>query len=301
MRRTRLACFAMLAASLLLAAPARADDAPPDPVVAQRGTVTLTASQVHEMLQMTDPETRAQLQHDPNLLMQRVRDRLLQLVLLDKASSDKWDQRPEIAYRAKLAAQSTIAESYLVAQVPSDPNFPTDKEIAAAYEANKSKLMLPRQYHLAQLLVAVPQGGTGDADAHAQKHAAELRKQIVDDHKDFNSVARQTSDDKTVGTNGGDLGWVREDSLVPPIRAALAALTPGGVSEPVRTPDGWHLLKLIAVKPAGQATLAEARDTLIRAMRQERLVQGQRRYVADLLQREPMQINQVELWKQTAQ
>ncbi len=300
---TRLASLVLCA--VLLAAPARADDPapPPDPIVAQSGTVTVTASEVKQMLEAMDPDQRAQLQHDPNLLAQRVRDRLLQKVVLDRAQEEKFDARPEVVWRAEQARQASIVESFLLDQVPADPNFPSEADIARAYEANKTKLLLPRQYQLAQVLIAVPKDAAPDAEAEAaaQKRAADLRKQIVVGHKDFADIARHNSDDKASGAKGGDLGWVRDDTLVPAIRQALAAMQPGGVSDPVRTPDGWHLIKLVSVKPAGQATLSEARDTLVRALRQERSLQMQRRYVTQLFQQAPLRIDQVELWKQTAQ
>ncbi len=294
-----LACTLALALPCL---PARADDAAPaDPVVAQRGTITVTASQVRAMLANADPETRQQMQRDPRLLLQRVRDRLVQLVLLERARADKWDQRPDVVYRAEQAKQSAIAESYLAAQAPLPADFPTDQQIAAAYEANKGKLMLPRQYHLAQILINVPQDAPAAEDTQAQKRAADLRKQIVDGHKDFGQIAKQSSDDKTSAQNGGDLGWVREDVLVPNLRQTLGPLASGAVSEPVRTPDGWHVVKVLGIRPPAVATLAEAREILVRAMRQEREVQMQRKYVADMLQQDPIRIDQVELWKQTAQ
>jgi hypothetical protein len=290
-----------VAVALLLAgATAWAGDAA-DPIVAQRGTVTLTASEVRAMLAAADPEMRQQMQREPRLLLQRVRDRMVQLVLLDRAKAEKWDERPEVVYRAELARQAAIVDSYVAAQVPLPQGFPSEQDIAAAYEANKSKLHLPRQYHLAQILIAVPPDADAAADTAAQKRTADLRKQVVDGHKDFTLLATQASDDKASAANGGDLGWVREDILVPALRQALAGLAQGGVSEPVRTPDGWHLVKVIGIKPPGTATLAEAHDSLVRALRQERMAQLQRRYILGMLQQEPIRIDQVELWKQTAQ
>ena len=289
----------MLASALLLALPARAQNAP-DPVVAQRGTVTLTASQVREMLAAASPDVRQQMEHNPQVLLQRVRDRLVQLVLLDRARAAKWDTRPDVAYQAELAKQGAIVESFLAAQAPLPPDFPSEQEINAAYAANKSKLQLPRRYHLAQILVLAGNTGTPTASADAEKRAAELRKQIVDGHKDFATLAKADSDDKASAANGGDLGWIREDILVPPLRKALTGLPQGAISQPVETPDGWHLLKVLGVKPAGTATLPEVRDALVRAMRQERAGQLQRQYLTEMLQAEPIRIDQVELWKQTA-
>lgn len=294
--------LARLAAVLLLVgAAARAEDTATDPVVAQRGSVTLRASQVREMIDMADPETRAQLKKNPNLLAARVRERLLQLVVLDQAHAAGWDERPEIAYRANLAREGVIEETYIASQTPLDPAFPSEQQIAAAYEANKARMVVPKQYHLAQIVVAAPADASADADRSAKQAAEDLRRRIVDQHADFAVLAKQKSDDKNSAANGGELGWVREDALIPPIRQALATMSAGTVSEPVRTPDGWHVLKLIGIKPSGQPTLAEAHDTIVRILRQERAVANQRRYVADLLTKEPITLDQAELAKQVAQ
>lgn len=299
--RARLAASTRAAAVLLLIAGAAHAADTPDPVVAQRGAVTLTAKDVQQILAAADPEARAQMQRDPRLLMQRVRDRMLQLVLVDQAHTEKLDQRPDVAYRAEVARDGAIAESYVASKVSLPPDYPSQKEVEAAYAANKSKLMLARQYHLAQIVVAVPPNSPDATVAEAKKHAADLRRQVVDGHKDFAALARQSSDDKNSAEKGGDLGWMQENILLPDLRHALTGLATNAVTEPVRTPDGWHVLKVLGVKAPGVATLAEAHDTLVRAMRQERTLQLQRQFVMDMMQQEPIRIDQVELWKQTAQ
>jgi peptidylprolyl isomerase len=295
--------MAALAAALLLAplarGTARADEAAADPVIAQRGSVVLKASDVRDMLANADPPVRAQMEHDPAVLAQKVRERLMQLVLLDEAKSRGWDQRPDVAYHAELARQGAIEESWITSQVAGDPNFPTDEQVQAAYDQNKSKLMVPRQFHLAQIFVAVPANASKQVDEDAQHKLAELRQQAVKAHGDFAALAKQSSDDKASAPNGGDMGWLREDTLIPPIRSSVAGLAEGAVSEPLRSPQGWHIVKLLGTRPAAPATLAEARETLVRAMRQERLVQGERSYLANLVQKEPIQLNEIELGKLT--
>ncbi len=85
--------------------------------------------------------------------------------------------------------------------------------------------------------------------------------------------------------------------MVPAIRSALASLPDGGVTEPVRSPQGWHVLKLLGTRPPAPMPLAEARETLVRALRQERMVQAQRGYLSNLLQQTPIQLNEIELSK----
>ena len=301
---------ALLIAGLALGPAARADEtpapAPPagapaaDPVVAQRGDIKLTASQVRDMIRFADPEQRRALESNPNALAQQVRDRMIQLTLLREAEAHQWQQREDVAYRAELARQGQIANSWLAGQVAGDPNFPTDDQVKAAYDAYKSKIMVPRQYHVAQIFLAVPQGASRQTDDDAQHKLADLRQQILKQHADFAALAKRFSDDKQSAVNGGELGWVREDAMVPPIRAAVETLAEGAIAEPARDQNGWHLIKLIAIKPAAQATLAEARDALVRAMRQDRQMEGQRDYLGNLLKQQPIELNEIELSKFSA-
>lgn len=296
------------AASPAPPAPAQATQAPAtqaqathapagDTIVAQRGDIRITAAQVRDMIRYADPEQRHLLETNPQALLTAVRDRLLKLVLLHEAEAVGWQKHDDVAYRAELAREDAIAASWIAAQVAPAPDFPSEDQIKAAYEANKSKLMVPRQYHIAQIYLAVPQGASKQADEDAQHRIADLRQQIVKQHGDFAVLAKRFSDEKATAVNGGELGWVREDALVPQIRAAVQALSEGGVSEPIRSPTGWHLIKLLGVKQPTQATLAESREALVNALRQERLLQGQRSYLGTLLQVQQMQVNEVELSK----
>jgi hypothetical protein len=287
-----------VAAGMALAPAARAAEGD-DTVVAQRGDVSLTVRDVRQLLEMSDPDTRRQMEHDPAALAQRLRDRLLQLTVLADAKAHQWDTRPDVAWRAEQAREGAIEESYVASLIPDDPAFPSDAQLQAAYDANKAKLILPRQYHVAQIFVAAPQSAPVQSDADALRKITDFRTQITKSHADFAAIARAHSDDKASAANGGDLGWLREDALAAPIRSAVAGLSEGAVSDPVRSAEGWHVLKLLGTRPAAPATLAEARDTLVRAMRQERAVQAQRTYLAGLLKQQPIQLNEIELGKLT--
>jgi peptidylprolyl isomerase len=274
--------------------------APEDPVVAQRGDVKLTASAVRNLIRYSDPDQRHLLETNPTALLQAVRDRLLKLSLVRQAESKGWDKRDDVVYRLKLARDEVIAGSWVLGQVPDDPNFPSDAQIQAAYEANKSKLMLPRQYHIAQIYLPLPRDASKQTDDDDQRKLADLRQQLTKQHADFAALAKRYSEDKGSGPNGGDLGWVRDDAMVAPVRAAVEGLAEGGISQPVRGPSGWHLVKLIAVKAPSQATLDEARDALARAMRQERVNDWQRNYISAMIKQQPIEVNEVELNKLAA-
>jgi peptidyl-prolyl cis-trans isomerase SurA len=49
----------------------------------------------------------------------------------------------------------------------------------------------------------------------------------------------------TSASRGGDLGWVLPGDTVPEFERAMNALKPGQISEPVRSPFGWHLIEVL--------------------------------------------------------
>lgn len=70
-------------------------------------------------------------------------------------------------------------------------------------------------------------------------------KERLNNGDNFEDLARQYSEDGSAN-NGGDLGWVNPGDTVPKFEAAMNALAPGEISEPVLTPFGWHIIQVIA-------------------------------------------------------
>jgi peptidyl-prolyl cis-trans isomerase SurA len=69
-------------------------------------------------------------------------------------------------------------------------------------------------------------------------------KERLDNKADFSELARVQSEDAS-SVKGGDLGWLSPGDTVPEFERALNALNPGEVSNPVKTPFGWHLIQVI--------------------------------------------------------
>jgi peptidyl-prolyl cis-trans isomerase SurA len=66
---------------------------------------------------------------------------------------------------------------------------------------------------------------------------------------DFADLARANSDDSTAA-RGGDLDWIYAGDTVPEFERAMNELKPGEVSQPVRTPFGYHLIQVIERRSA---------------------------------------------------
>ena len=78
----------------------------------------------------------------------------------------------------------------------------------------------------------------------AMQRLAEYRAQIEGGRATFEDIARRFSEDGSAAA-GGDLGWTSAGMMVPEFEAAMDALPPGGLSVPVLSRFGVHLIQVL--------------------------------------------------------
>lgn len=81
-------------------------------------------------------------------------------------------------------------------------------------------------------------------EVEALRRLREIRERVINGTARFEDMARQYSSDASA-SRGGDLGWVYEGDTVPEFARAMDELKPGELSEPVRSPFGWHLIQVL--------------------------------------------------------
>ena len=86
------------------------------------------------------------------------------------------------------------------------------------------------------------------SEADARRRLAGLRERIAGG-ADFAELARLNSEDGTAA-RGGELGWIHPGDTVPEFERAMNALQPGELSDPVRTPFGFHLIQVLERRTA---------------------------------------------------
>jgi peptidyl-prolyl cis-trans isomerase SurA len=134
------------------------------------------------------------------------------------------------------------------------------------YLDNKAKMGgAEQELHLAHILVVVPEQASADRIQAARDKAEQALAQLRGG-ADFAQVAAGSSDAKDA-LNGGDLGWRPSDRIPPLFLGALQELQPGHATEVLRSPSGFHLLKLVD-RRSGSApvviTQTHARHILIK-------------------------------------
>jgi len=156
-------------------------------------------------------------------------------------------------YRAKIRVE--LEKGILISrQVEKKVNiFPDDVE--RYYNANKIKYMTKERAHLLHILIRILNDATPEQVKAAFSKAQEVHKRALQG-EDFSKLAREYSDGAGA-SEGGDIGWVDRSSLLKEIADAAFKLTPGGVSQPVRTSLGVHLIKVVEIQHAKLTPLSE--------------------------------------------
>lgn len=132
----------------------------------------------------------------------------------------------------------------------------TDEAIQAAYDMIFEGTEGGVEYNAAHILVAT--------EEEAQAVLARL-----EEGEEFAALAQELSTDLGSGANGGDLGWFSDGMMVEPFEVAVKALEVGGISAPVETQFGWHVLILNETREQAPPPLDAVRGEIESQVREE--------------------------------
>jgi peptidyl-prolyl cis-trans isomerase SurA len=140
----------------------------------------------------------------------------------------------------------------------------TDAEVNHFMETQGKVASVNSQYHLGHILIAVSQS----ASSTAIQKASQKAEQVVADlrsGKDFKQMAISVSNDDNA-LKGGDLGWRSIGQIPTLFTDVVAAMHNGDVSDPIRSPSGFHIIKVLGLEGNGQhiITKTKVRHILIK-------------------------------------
>ena len=141
------------------------------------------------------------------------------------------------------------------------------------------------QLRLAHILVALPEGANAEQIATAEKKIRGVKALIDKGDITFEAAAVRYSDSPNA-LEGGDLGFRSIDEIPRAFAAEVRSMSPGQVTEPIRGPSGFQLLKLVETRAvagsaASMATQYTARHILVRV--DENTTDAQARTTAETL------------------
>ncbi len=146
----------------------------------------------------------------------------------------------------------------------------TPAEVEKFYkEGPPSKFDTPETVRASQILVSVRKEAPPE-DALAAENKIKALADRIKKGEAFEAVAKESSDDPSAKTNGGDMGSFGRNQIMPEFADAAFKLKIGEVSTPVRTQFGYHLIKATEHSPAHNASFSEARDQITTYLQDEK-------------------------------
>lgn len=159
----------------------------------------------------------------------------------------------------------------------------TQDEVEARYAQDLPEVYdRPQLVRARHILVALPEDAPEDDVQAAHEQAERLALLSREPGADFAELAREHSDDGS-SRDGGDVGYFGRDDI--PFEAfteAAFALEPGSVSDPVRTPYGFHVIQSVAVKAAHVVPLTDAAQSIRLELHWEKLDAVREELLAEL-------------------
>ncbi|MEJ2721371.1 MAG: peptidylprolyl isomerase [bacterium] len=174
-----------------------------------------------------------------------------------------------------------------------------NEEFARAAEALEvgqvsDPVLTPFGYHLIQLTARDPETGEvelrhilvrvkpADEDIASVFERANEIHQRLEQGAPFDSMAVKFSTDETTASKGGDLGWLRLGDLPEFFQDVLHGLEPGQISQVLREPTGFRIVKLVEREESRPYKFDEVKDELEKMVEQEKLAETYDSYLKEL-------------------
>jgi peptidyl-prolyl cis-trans isomerase C len=196
------------------------------------------------------PSIPAQLQgkaRDARLLDYLIEGELL----AQKAVADKLDQAPDFPQKLAYYREKILMES-LLTKIAKEAT--TDAAMHTVYDEAAKSEKPETEIHARHILVDT-------------KEEAEAALKRIKAGEDFAKVAQAVSKDP--GADGGDLGWITKERLVPEFADVAFKLDSGQISGPVKTQFGWHIIKVEGKRQSSFPPFDQVKEQVARFVAQK--------------------------------
>ncbi len=273
------------AAILLLgASPATAaDSVVVDPILVQRGDVTLRKSDFDaELLRIPDKD-RAIFLASPKRVRELLERMMMTLELAETARAKGVDKDPAVARRIELEQDKILAQTYIgnvesAARHEFDAKLPSvEPAVRESYLVNKAKYTKPETVMISQLNFRFD-GAPDIAKARADDAYAKIKAGA-----DIGDIVEQVTDNAAVGKLRGIRGPLERKDVDPELVALVFETAKiGEVNPPVRTQRTWSIVRVNERIPGSTQSYEEAKPSIINLMRDEYVTHARDAALAEL-------------------
>lgn len=167
----------------------------------------------------------------------------------------------------------------------------TEEDLKAFYEQTVRQMGGHREAHVRHILVAVPAG----ADAKTVEAKKRIAVKLLEDARggaDFAALAKQGSDDANTRDDGGDMGWLKEDSgLQESLAEVIFSMDhKGEVRGPIKTDRGFEVLQLVEKREGDMKPFEEVREQIRMRLSQQQIEKQTQTWVQELRKKAHIEI-----------
>lgn len=174
-------------------------------------------------------------------------------------TKESYRTEPEIQVRYVRISPEMFAAATVVAE----------QALQDYYDANPERFVIPKTVEARHILIRLPADAAPEAVEKAQGKIQEIQK-MAREGRDFAELAKQYSEDEGSKAQGGALGAFPKEAMIQPFADVAFALSPGQISDPVRTRFGLHLIKVEKVNDGRTRSFAEAKADIQNQLTRER-------------------------------
>jgi len=149
----------------------------------------------------------------------------------------------------------------------------TEADLKDYYEAKRTRYDRPERAKVRHVLLGLPNNATQQDKDRTRATLEEYRSQLIAGKITFAELVKKHSQDEGTKDKGGDLGWISRDGMRGEMREfenVAFALKSGGVSKPVLSSYGYHLIQLEDHEKALKTTFEGVREKVMKDYRSEK-------------------------------
>jgi len=190
-------------------------------------------------------------------------------ILLHKALDENLHRRPDIARRLEEVRREVLLAA-AINHLHNEEIKVSDQEIRDYFEKHREEFADPVQLKVSHILLS--------NENRAREVLQKLRRGAS-----FEKLARENSIDTFTAVNGGDMGFIERGDMPPEFEEPVFSLqSVGEISDVIKTPYGYHIVKLTGRKRGRAESFENARENIKRRLEQQKINELLDRYHREL-------------------
>jgi len=211
--------------------------------LAKIGSKAITDADLKALVGTVSDGQKSQINGDPDIKNRMVENLVVEELFVQEAEKTGVSKDKEFQNGLERARRQLLAQKYLQKSV--QPKI-TDANVKKFFDSNKARYS-QNEVHAQHVLLK--------EESEAKEVLEKAKK-----GEDFETLAKKYSKDPSAAQNGGDLGFFTRSRMVPQFADKAFSMKKGEISEPVKSPFGYHIIKVLDARDGKPVKFDEIKD-----------------------------------------